>query len=103
MFLTGDDVDEDTLQIGYKELRYQMPKMVRRLLEDTSRNLWWPKDEYTGCKPVPHYPASGSTFSLRGIHPQPVEIVSSNASTRQRGAYDAARLRRTVGRMPPLR
>ncbi len=44
MFLTVTDLDEDTLLIGYKELPYQMPEMVRRLLKDTSRGLWWPKD-----------------------------------------------------------
>lgn len=44
MFLTVTDRDEDTLQIGYKELPFQMPEMVRRLLKDTSRSLWWPKD-----------------------------------------------------------
>ncbi len=44
MFLTVDDADEDALLIRYKELPYQMPEMVRRLLKDTSRSLWWPKD-----------------------------------------------------------
>lgn len=44
MFLTVTDLDEDTLLIGYKELPFQMPEMVRRLLKDTSRSLWWPKD-----------------------------------------------------------
>ncbi len=44
MLLTVDDVDDDTLLIGYKELPYQMPEMVRRLLKDTARGLWWPKD-----------------------------------------------------------
>jgi len=46
MFLTVDDVDLDdrTLLVGYKELPHKMPKSIRRLLKDPSRNLWWPKD-----------------------------------------------------------
>jgi len=46
MFLTVDDVDLDdrTLLVGYKELPYPMPRSIRRLLKDPSRNLWWPKD-----------------------------------------------------------
>ena len=45
MFLTIEDFDPDkgTLAVAKKELPYRMPKTIRQLLKDKTRNLWWPK------------------------------------------------------------